>query len=180
MLGTQTYQGMLHKIGEVKENPIRFDTMQAKQVSDALNPLLASIYTLYHQIKKHHWVVEGPQFRDLHQMLDEFAARLLKLADDLAERITVLAAYPISSPRKQQELCVFPVEEEGVFDLRFMLQNDLQAYQEIIVRYRDVIRLVANTGDFGSEHLLKAQLEQLEFDAHHLEHVLEADTLTRR
>jgi starvation-inducible DNA-binding protein len=178
MLGMQMQRGMLHKIGEVKENPIRLDKLPAKQISDALNILLASVYTLYHQIKKHHWVVEGPDFRDLHLMLDELAANLLKAGDQLAERITVLAAYPISTPRKQQEICLFPAEEEGVFELRFMLENDMRAYQEIIVRYRDVIRLCLQANDFGTEQMLKAQLEMLEFDVHHIEHVLGEDTLT--
>lgn len=168
---------LLHKLGEVKENPVRIEPMYAKQISDALNLLLASVYTLYHQVKKHHWVVEGPDFRDLHLMLDELAVHLLKHGDELAERITVLAAYPISTPRKQQEMAMFPVEEEGMFDLRTMLTNDMRAYQEIIVRYRDFIRLCIQTGDFGSERMLKEQLQMLEFDVHHIEHVLAKDTL---
>lgn len=168
---------LLHKLGEIKENPVRIEPMYAKQVSDALNVLLASVYTLFHQVKKHHWVVEGPDFRDLHLLLDELAAHLLAHGDQLAERVTVLAAYPISTPRKQQEMALFPVEEEGMFDLRTMLMGDMRAYQEIIARYRDVIRLAMQVGDFGSEHMLKEQLQQLEFDVHHIEHVLGEDTL---
>lgn len=168
---------LLHKLGEVKVNPVRIEPIYAKQVSDALNLLLASVYTLFHQVKKHHWVVEGPDFRDLHLLLDELAGHLLQHGDQLAERITVLAAYPISTPRKQQEMAVFPVEEEGAFDLRTMLAHDMRAYGEIIVRYRDVIRLCMQVGDFGSEQMLKEQLQMLEFDVHHLEHVLAKDTL---
>jgi len=168
---------LLHKLGEVKENPVRIDRMHAKQLSDGMNVLLGSVYTLYHQLKKHHWVVEGPNFRDLHTLLDDLAGHLLGIGDQLAERITVLAAYPISTPRKQQEMSVFPVEEEGMFDLRSMLTNDMNAYQQIIVRYRDLIRLAAQLGDFGSEQMLREQLQKLEFDVHHLEHVLGDDTL---
>jgi starvation-inducible DNA-binding protein len=169
---------MLHKLGEVKANPIGLEIAHAKPISDAMNVLLASVYTLYHQIKKHHWMVEGPHFRDLHLLLDELAAHLLNMGDQLAERITVLAAYPISTPRKQQEMSVFPIEEEGGFELRAMLTNDLEAYRKVIVRYRDVIALAWHYRDFGSEQLMKEQLRQLEFDAHHLEHVLSIDTLS--
>ncbi|MGE5703974.1 MAG: ferritin-like domain-containing protein, partial [Clostridia bacterium] len=66
MQTTMHQSRLLHKLGEVKGNPVRIEPMYAKQVSDSLNMLLASVYTLYHQLKKHHWVVEGPDFRDLH------------------------------------------------------------------------------------------------------------------
>lgn len=180
MLGMQTQPRVHQKMGEVKQNPIGIEQRQAGQISDGLNVLLASVYTLYHQIKKHHWVVEGPNFRDLHLMLDELAGHLLTFADQLAERLTVLGGYPVSTPRMQQEMCVFPVEEEGVFDLRFMLENDLRAYQEVIVRFRDCIRMALGANDFGTHGLLKNQLQELEFDAHHLEHVLGEDTLILR
>lgn len=171
---------ILHKLGEVKENPIRLDKTYTKQMCDSTNVLLSSVYTLYHQIKKHHWIVEGPDFRDLHLMLDELAANLLKIGDQLAERITVLAGYPVSTPQKQQEMCLFEVEEEGGFELRVMLGNDMRAYEEMIVRYRDVIRQAIQANDFGSEEMLKEQLAVLEFDVHHIEHVLGDDTLTTK
>lgn len=178
MLGMQ--QVLLHKIGEVKENPVGFDRMQAKQISDALNIALASVYTLYHQLKKHHWVVEGPSFRDIHVLLDEMAVRTLSIADEVAERITVLGGYPISTARKQQELSIFTPEEEGVLHLRTMLGNDLAAYRQIIMRYRDFIRIATQAGDYGTEAMLKKHLQTLEFDVHHIEHILGEDTLASR
>lgn len=175
MLGMQ--QMLLHKLGEVKENPVGLEIMQAKPITDNLNIALASVYTLYHQLKKHHWVVAGPHFRDLHLLLDELAANQLTIGDEVAERITVLGAYPLSTPRKQQEMAIFPVEEEGVLGLRTMLSNDMTAYLQLIIRYRDMIRLATQAGDFGTESMLKKQLQTLEFDVHHLEHILEEDTL---
>ncbi|HZG14187.1 MAG TPA: DNA starvation/stationary phase protection protein DpsA [Candidatus Bathyarchaeia archaeon] len=175
MLGMQ--KTILQKLGEVKENPIGLDRMQAKQISDVLNVTLASVYTLYHQLKKHHWVLEGPNFRDLHLLLDEMAARLLSIADEVAERVTILGAYPISTQRKQQELSLFVPEEEGVFGLRTMLTNDMGAYQQIIMRLRDMIRIAVQAGDYGTEVMLKKHLQTLEFDVHHIEHILGEDTL---
>ncbi len=178
MLGMQ--QVLLHKIGEVKENPIGLDRAQTKQISDALNIALSSVYTLYHQLKKHHWVVEGPSFRDIHVLLDEMAARKLSIADEVAERITVLGGYPISTARKQQELSIFTPEEEGVVDLRRMLGNDMAAYQQIIMRYREFIRVATNAGDYATEAMLKKHLQILEFDVHHIEHILGEDRLASR
>ncbi|MGC5325103.1 DNA starvation/stationary phase protection protein DpsA [Brevibacillus sp. SYSU BS000544] len=166
-------QGMLlQKLGEVKPNPVGLEYGVAKPTSDGLNILVASCFTLFHQIKKHHWIVEGPFFRDLHMMLDELAIHLQEYVDQLAERITLLGAYPISTPRKQQEMAVFPVEEEGVFQLSTMLSNDYHAYKSIIIRYRDIIRHVSHVGDFATEHMLREQLTVLENDVHQLEHFI--------
>ncbi len=100
---------MLHqKLGEVKPTSLGLSHSVTKPVSDGLNILLASCYSLYHQVKKHQWVVEGPNSHDLKRFLAEKSSHLRQTADLLAERITILGAYPISTPRKQQEMTFFP------------------------------------------------------------------------
>lgn len=150
-----------------------------KNACDALNRDLASLYTLYHQVKKHHWIVEGPNFRDIHLMLDEMAAVLLENADIVAERITALGGYPVSSPTEQQSLACFEMEPEGEFPLRKMMENDLQAYQALVNQVREHIRLVHDEGDFGTVHMLQEMIFDLENDTHHIHHVLQKDTLTK-
>jgi len=46
----------------VEENKLRLEQEKAEQIVDALNTELANSYVLYHQLKKHHWVVEGAEF----------------------------------------------------------------------------------------------------------------------
>lgn len=150
-----------------------------KNICEALNRDLASLYTLYHQVKKHHWVVEGPNFRDIHLMLDEMAAVLLKQADIVAERITALDGYPVSSPAEQQKLACFEIEPEGEFPLRHMLENDLRAYQALVSQVREHIRLMFEEGDFGTVHMLQEMIFELENDTHHIHHVLQEDTLAK-
>jgi len=36
-----------------------------------LDKHLATLFVLFHQCQKHHWLVEGPQFRDIHHFLEE-------------------------------------------------------------------------------------------------------------
>ena len=56
-------------------------------VADALNSALADCYALYLKTKNFHWHVSGPHFRDYHLMLDEQAAQILAVTDDVAERV---------------------------------------------------------------------------------------------
>src|SRR5262245_33177346 len=91
----------------VEENPIGLPRKAAVALIRALNDDLATAYTLYHLYKKHHWVVTGPEFRDLHLFLDEQAKGAVEAADHLAERITVFGGVPLSSPAAQEKRAGF-------------------------------------------------------------------------
>ena len=43
----------------------------ARDISGALNALLADMFALYMKTKNIHWHVSGPHFRDFHLLLDE-------------------------------------------------------------------------------------------------------------
>jgi len=55
--------------GTIEENALRLKKEKAEQIIDALNTDLADAYVLYHQLHKHHWNVEGAEFRDIHVFL---------------------------------------------------------------------------------------------------------------
>ena len=42
-----------------------------KDISGALNVLLADVFALYMKTKNFHWHLSGPHFRDYHLLLDE-------------------------------------------------------------------------------------------------------------
>ena len=111
----------------LEENPIGLPRRTAAILVRALNEDLATSYTLYHLYKKHHWVVTGPEFRDLHLFLDDPAKGALEAADHLAERITALGGVPLSSPTGQERQAGFVFEAEGVLPVRTMLENGLAA-----------------------------------------------------
>ena len=69
-----TQKRVQQEFGTVEESEaLRLDEGKAEQIVDALNTELADTYTLYHQLKKHHWNVEGAEFRDLHLFLGDAA-----------------------------------------------------------------------------------------------------------
>jgi starvation-inducible DNA-binding protein len=67
--------------------PTDLNRNDALTVADALNSALADCYALYLKTKNFHWHVSGPHFRDYHLMLDEQAAQILAVTDDVAERV---------------------------------------------------------------------------------------------
>ena len=156
---------------------LRMDAEKAEQIVDALNTDLAATYVLYHQLKKHHWNVEGAEFRDLHLFLDEAAEHAELFADELAERAQALGGVPHANMTTLAEASPVEAEDEDVYDIRTSLANDMEMYGDIIETLREHIELAENLGDPATAELLRENLVHVEEDAHHVEHYLEDDTL---
>ena len=56
------------------------------EISKSLTLLLADVFALYLKTKSFHWHISGPHFRDYHLLLDEQAAQVFAMSDDIAER----------------------------------------------------------------------------------------------
>jgi DNA-binding ferritin-like protein len=165
------------RAGSVEETALKIDPEKAEQLVDALNTDLAATYVLYHQIKKHHWNVEGAEFLELHEYLGEIAADLEEGADELAERAQAIGGVPLSGGSTFEKHAPIEPEEEDVYDVRTSLRNDIEAFGVIIETIRDHVELADDLGDYTTEELLRETLETVEEHAHHLEHYLEDDTL---
>lgn len=161
----------------LEDNPIGLSkAVTAKIVAD-LDRHLASLFVLFHQYQKHHWLVEGPQFRDLHLFLGEAYAQVHKQADQVAERMTALGGIPTSNPVAQAKIAYVIHEPEGTFRIRPMLELDKAHEGEIAKHLRKTYQLAGKLGDFGTAHLIEEILLDTEDRAHHLEHFLGADSL---
>src|SRR5260370_42425016 len=68
------------------ETPTDLGSNAVRDISGALNVLLADIFGLYLKTKNFHWHMSGPHFRDYHLLLDEQAAQVFATTDDIAER----------------------------------------------------------------------------------------------
>jgi DNA-binding ferritin-like protein len=156
---------------------LRIDAEKAEQLIDALNTDLAATYVAYHQIKKHHWNVEGAEFLELHEYLGEVAADLEEAADAFAERAQALGGVPLSGGATYEAHA--PVEPEGadVYDIRTSLSNDMAMFGDMIEAMREHVAMAEDFGDYTTSEILREYLETTEEHAHHFEHYLEDDTL---
>ncbi|MCM2398139.1 DNA starvation/stationary phase protection protein [Rhizobium sp. S95] len=68
-----------------------------RDISAAANALLADVFALYLKTKNFHWHMSGAHFRDYHLLLDEQAAQIFAMTDDLAERVRKLGGSTIRS-----------------------------------------------------------------------------------
>jgi starvation-inducible DNA-binding protein len=68
-----------------------------RDISAALNALLADFFALYLKTKNFHWHVSGPHFRDYHLLLDEQADQLFNTTDVIAERVRKIGGTTLRS-----------------------------------------------------------------------------------
>jgi len=69
-----------------------------------LNALMSNLFVLYITTKKLHWDIVGPQFKPLHELLDDQAEILEGYIDESAERVRMLGAYPVGTAKGFLEL----------------------------------------------------------------------------
>jgi len=172
-----TQKNVLREAGTVEENGLRIPEDTAEQIVDALNTDLAATYVLYHQLRKHHWNVEGPQYRELHLFLGEAAEEAEEAADEIAERVQALGGVPIANMTSLEEHAPVDMEDDDIYEIRTSLEHDLEMYGDIIETVRDHVELTENLGDHASAEMLRLQLVELEEYAHTIEHFLGKDSL---
>ena len=74
-----------------------FSSKATRDISGALNALLADFFALYLNTKNFHWHVSGPHFRDYHLFLDEQADQLFATTDVIAERVRKIGGTTLRS-----------------------------------------------------------------------------------
>src|SRR5205807_8559983 len=74
-----------------------------KDITGAMNAILADVFALYLKTKNFHWHMSGPHFRDYHLLLDEHSDQLFAMTDPIAERIRKIGGLTIKSMRANVE-----------------------------------------------------------------------------
>lgn len=118
------------------------------QIADSLRQLLADVFALYVKTKNFHWHIGGHHFRDYHLLLDEQAAQIFAMTDDIAERARKLGGSTlrsVSDITRHQRLQDSNEEIVAARDMLTELRDDnlhlrhfLQTTHELCDRHSDV------------------------------------------
>jgi starvation-inducible DNA-binding protein len=82
---------------EALATPSDLGSDSVRDISGALNALLADMFALYLKTKNFHWHVSGPHFRDFHLLLDEQADQIFATTDPIAERVRKIGGTTLRS-----------------------------------------------------------------------------------
>ena len=144
----------IQRFGELRLLPIALGHDARARSVQALNQILADSVILYSLYKKHHWLMRGPTFYQLHLLLDKHAEEQLKLIDLLAERVQTLGGVAVADPRHVAEVTTVPRPPDGAEEVPAMLSRLLEAHEIIIAKVRDEITHTTEDRDDGTNDLL--------------------------
>ena len=148
----------IQKFGTIRELPLALDTTVRSESCELLNQVLADTIILYHLYKKHHWLMRGQTFYQLHLLLDKHAGEQIELIDTIGERVQTLGGVAIADPRHVAEVTNIERPPNGVEEVPVMLSRLLEAHELIISEVRAAIKKTADDNDEGSNDLLVSQV----------------------
>ena len=144
----------VQRFGSLRLLPIALSSSARSESCRLLNEILADSMILYALYKKHHWLVAGPTFYQLHLLFDKHAEEQTELIDLLAERVQSLGGIAVGDPRHAAELTTIDRPPDGAEDVPAMIHRLLDAHETVIEKVRAAIDKTEKSSDWGSNDLL--------------------------
>jgi starvation-inducible DNA-binding protein len=148
----------IQKFGTMRLLPIALAYETRVESCQLINQILADSIILYNLYKKHHWLVRGHTFYQLHLLLDKHAGEQLELIDLLGERVQTLGGVAVADPRHVAEITTVPRPPNGAEEIPAMLSRLLEAHEIIITKVREAITRTADNRDDGTNDLLMSDV----------------------
>jgi starvation-inducible DNA-binding protein len=133
-----------------------------KDITAAMNAILADVFAMYLKTKNFHWHMSGPHFRDYHLLLDEHADQIYAMTDPIAERIRKLGGSTLRSighiARTQRVLD----NDADYVDPLDMLAELREDNKTLAARLREVHNVVDEHGDIATASLIEVWIDETE------------------
>ena len=136
-------------------------TPEIEELNKDLQVRLAALLDLGLTLKHVHWNVVGPNFISVHEMLDDFVAKVRPMSDAVAERIRTLGGVPHGTPQR-----IVDTRQWADYDVgRELTTRHLEALDSVYTGVVDDHRKVMDKAgeiDPVTEDLLIGQTAELE------------------
>jgi starvation-inducible DNA-binding protein len=144
----------IQSFGTLRQFPLGLAHNARMLSCERLNQILSDSQILYSLYKKHHWLMRGPTFYQLHLLFDKHAGEQLTLIDQIAERIQTLGGIAVADPRHVAEITRVARPPNGCEEVPAMLSRLLEAHELILVDAHDAAKRTADLGDDGTNDLI--------------------------
>jgi starvation-inducible DNA-binding protein len=144
------------------DTPTDLSSEAVREISAALNALVADTFALYVKTKNFHWHVTGPHFRDYHLLLDEQAGQIEKSIDILAERVRKVGGTTIRSVGHIAKLQRIKDNDADFVGPRDMLLELMDDNKSQIKNMRNAHKLTEDHEDAATASLLEIFIDETE------------------
>jgi len=143
------------------KNQIGLDKAKSKSLADGLNNLLADYMMFYQNTRGLHWNIKGEKFFELHLKFEELYTNILLKVDEVAERILTLGATPLHTFDDYKNTAKIK-SVKNLSDGKQGVQSILEAFEIIIVKQRELLKLSADANDEGTNALMSDYIREQE------------------
>jgi starvation-inducible DNA-binding protein len=144
------------------DTPTDLKAPATKEISAAMNAILADVFALYLKTKNFHWHMSGPHFRDYHLLLDEQADQLYAMTDPIAERIRKLGGTTLRSIGHIGRLQRVVDNDADYVEPQDMLAEVREDNQELAARLREVHNVCDEHRDIATASLIEVWIDETE------------------
>jgi starvation-inducible DNA-binding protein len=144
------------------QTPTDLKSNAVRDLTGALNMLLADMFSLYLKTKNFHWHVSGPHFRDYHLMLDEQGDQIFATTDDIAERVRKMGGTTIRSIGHIGRLQRIPDNDADYVTPGDMLAELRDDNMRLTTSMRETHDLCDEHGDVATASLLENWIDEAE------------------
>lgn len=144
------------------QTPTDLTPAATKEISGALNAILADVFALYLKTKNFHWHMSGPHFRDYHLLLDEHADQLYAMTDPIAERVRKIGGLTLRSISHIGKLQRIPDNNAEFVEPSDMLAELREDNQTLAASLRETHNVCEEHRDLATASLIEVWIDETE------------------
>ncbi len=133
-----------------------------KDISGAMNAILADVFALYLKTKNFHWHMSGPHFRDYHLLLDEQADQVFAMTDPIAERIRKVGGTTLRSVGHISRLQRVADNDAEYVEPEDMLAELREDNKTLAARLREAHDVCDEHHDIATASLIEVWIDETE------------------
>ena len=144
------------------QTPTDLEPEATRDISGALNILLADMFALYLKTKNFHWHMSGTHFRDYHLLLDEQSEQIFATTDDIAERVRKIGGTTLRSLGQAARLKRILDNDADFVTPLDMLAELRDDNKQLTASMRETHDLCDEHGDVATASLLENWIDESE------------------
>jgi starvation-inducible DNA-binding protein len=133
-----------------------------RDISGALNILLADMFALYMKTKNFHRHMSGPHFRDYHLLLDEQGDQIFATTDPIAERVRKLGHRTVRSIGEIGRLKRIADNDAEFVTPQDMLAELRDDNKTLVASMRETHGVCDEFGDVATASLIEVWIDEAE------------------
>ena len=142
--------------------PTHLAATATRDISGAVNALLADIFALYLKTKNFHWHMNGPHFRDYHLLLDEQSDQIFAMTDVLAERVRKIGHVTLHSIGEISRLQRVLDNDAAFVTPQDMLAELREDNSMLAKRMREAHAMIEAGNDVATSSILEVYIDETE------------------